>query len=127
MKKLFFALLAVVAIAFSGCKPPYSFMIENNYSKNAIVLLSDKENCSSINAAIDVTLAEPGKVYGGNLDLKGKYAIVYVCETIVPNGDETLEGYVRKASFDLNQHLGWDVVTITISSDGKPGIKDEKL
>lgn len=127
MKKLFFALLAVVAIAFSGCKPPYSFLLENNYSKNAIVLFSENGDCRSIDTAKDHILAEPGKTYGGNFDLKGMYAIVYVCDKEKETVDGTLQGYSFRDTINLGNYAGYTLVTLTIDGRGMPGIEGDSF
>lgn len=128
MKKLFVAMLAVLAVVLSGCKlNPYRFMIVNDYSKNAIVLLSDNEDCRSTETAKDVTVAEPHKVYGGNFDLKGLYAIVFVCETEVKDGEKTLQGYKYKGTINLNEYAGYSVVTVKIDEHGMPGVEADKL
>lgn len=127
MKKLFFALLAVVAIAFSGCKPPYSFLLENNYSKDAIVLFAEDKDCRSIDTAKDYIVAKPGKTYGGNFDLKGMYAIVFVCDKEEEKADGTLKGFKYVNYVDLGKYASYTLVTLTIDGRGMPVIEGDSF
>lgn len=122
MKKLFVALMAVMAIVLTSCKrDTCTLYVENHYSQKAIVLFSPDEDCNEIEKSDMYAIAQPQNMYMmRGVKLKGLYAIVYVCEEVIEKGDETLEGYSRKGAFPLSEYEGFGIVTVSIGENGMP-------
>jgi len=122
MKKLLFALMAVVSIMFTSCKHnTCTLYVTNEYDKAGMVLFSTDENCSSVEAADFVAKVAPGKAaMMRNVNLNGLYAIFYVSTGV---SVDDYEAFSRKGTLDLSQYVGMGTVTCKITDKGYYGVE----
>lgn len=129
MKKLFVALMAVMAIVLSGCKRENSVLTaENHYSKTVAFLFSHDEKCRSIESADFFSFVEPGKagVWTG-VKTKGLHAILFVCTKEKVEGDKTLQNFEYVDHTDLSSYEGWLSVTVSADEKGMIGVGGNTL
>lgn len=126
MKKIVFALMAMMAIVMTSCKHETCTLEVRNYSpKSVIVLFSHDEKCNSIEEA-EIAVHCKSMNYWDKQGVKvnDMHAIIYKCVNEEKDSQSSLEAFERIVSFDLNRNVGAAIVTIKIDGEGRPGVED---
>lgn len=127
MKKILFAIVAMMALVFTSCKKETATVrVVNDYSETAVVIFSTDKDCTSTSEAEFFAVAEPHKAYSKEgVKLNGLYAIIMVgTGAKYPDGSEVLQ---KVGVSSLNDEVGMATVTVRITPDGMYAIAAEGL